>query len=255
MKLQGKVAVVTGAASGMGRAVAVRFAAEGAKVVVADLNPEGGEQTVSTIRSAGGEGAFVQTNVARAAEVEHLMAEARRQFGTIDVLYSNAGHGAGRPVHETSEQEWDTVFDVNIKGVYLCAKYALPSMMERRTGAIINVASTLGLAASAGRAAYCASKAGVVNLTREMALDYAPLGIRVNCIAPGPILTPMIEASFRRSGEPERDRQRVLANIPLARFGQPEEIAKAAVFLAGDDSSFITGVVLPVDGGNAARRG
>jgi NAD(P)-dependent dehydrogenase (short-subunit alcohol dehydrogenase family) len=255
MKLAGKVAVVTGAASGMGRAVAETFAREGARVVVADLNAEGGAETVGRIAAGGGVARFVATNVGHAADVAQMVRAAEDTFGPVDVLYSNAGHGGGQAVHETAEADWDAVFDVNLKGVYLCARAVLPAMMERRTGAIVNVASTLGLAASVGRAAYCASKAGVVNLTRQMALDYAPYGIRVNCIAPGPIHTPMIEASFRRAADPERDRRRVVANIPLGRLGQPEEIAKAALFLAGDDASFITGVVLPVDGGNAARRG
>ena len=239
----------------MGRAVALMFAREGAQVIVADLDRAGGAETVRQIEADQGAARFTTANVGLARDVKRMVGVAEDEFGPVDILYNNAGTMAGRAVHDTPEEEWDAVFDVNLKGVFLCCKYVTPSMMARRTGVIINVSSGLGLNASENRAAYCASKAGVVNLTREMALDYAPYGIRVNCIAPGPIRTPMMQTWFDNPANPKMGQDAIVAGTPLGRLGEPEEIARVAVFLASDDSSYVSGVTLPVDGGKAARRG
>lgn len=249
MQLKDKVAIITGASSGIGRASAVLFAKEGANVVIADIVRKGGLEAVKMIRNNGGEATFVKTDVSRASDVKRMVKTPVEKYGAIDILFNNAGINLEKTVTDTSEEEWDRVTDVNLKGVFLCSKYAVPEMMQNGSGVIINTASMFGLVGQVHEAAYCASKGGVVLLTKAMALDYGPYNIRVNCICPDMIQTPIHEAFVATLAEPEREMREMLKQIPLGRFGQPEDVARAALFLASDESSYITGVALVVNGG------
>jgi 3-oxoacyl-[acyl-carrier protein] reductase len=259
MKLAGKVAIVTGAGSGQGRAVAEAFARDGAAVTVAELKGPSGEETAARIRAAGGRALAVQTDVADAAGVERMVGRTVDAFGPVHILYNNAA--MDRPdvavpdtVSTLPAEHWDAVLAVNLRGVFLCCKFAVPHMIAAGGGAIINVASVLGEVGSRGFAAYCASKHGVIGLTKEMALDLAPHGIRVNAICPGSIDTPRLRSYFAQYGGGEEHLRAVVAHIPLGRVGTVEDIARAAVFLASDDASYISGHALAVDGGLAATR-
>ncbi|MCL4459425.1 MAG: SDR family oxidoreductase [Chloroflexi bacterium] len=243
MRLRDRVAIVTGAASGNGRGIALRFAEEGAKIVVADLNLSGAEETVQMIKSRGSEAIAVQTDVTSAADIQRMVQAACDHFGHIDILVNNAGISPVGSVTEISEEEWDLVISVDLKSVFLGCKYTIPVMIERGGGSIINIAGTLGLQAAARKAAYCAAKAGVVNLTRQMAIDYGRDNIRINCICPGFVDTPLT-ASFS-----DEARRRLLARLPIPRVGQVEDIGNAAVYLASDEASYVTGLCLVVDGG------
>ena len=252
MKLKGKVAIITGAGSGIGRATALLFAREGASVVVADLVAAAGEETVVEIKANEGEAVFVQVDVSKAAEVEQMVQTAVEMYGRLDILFNNAGLTLPARVTETTEEVWQKSLDVNLKGVMLGCKYAIPPMQQVGGGSIINTASMLGLVASPRQAPYCAAKGGVVLLTKQVAIDYARDNIRVNCICPSEVNTPMHRKFIEESPDPEATQKRLLERIPLNRVAQPEEIATAALFLASDDSSYITGVALPVDGGLTA---
>lgn len=243
-KLDGKVALITGAGSGIGRATALLLAKEGAKVTVVDRFPAGGRKTVRMIEEAGGEAMFIKADVSRSADVEKMVKTTVDTYGRIDILYNNAGIlGTYAPAVHTTEEEWDSIIDTNLKGVFLGAKYAIPAMVNQGGGVIINTGSTSGILGVAGMPAYSASKAGVIQLTKVMALECANLNIRVNCICPGGIRTPMVrdipEETFRKGQ-------------PVGRAGRPEEIAQAVLYLASDDASFATGAVLVVDGGVTA---
>jgi NAD(P)-dependent dehydrogenase (short-subunit alcohol dehydrogenase family) len=253
VKLEGKVAIVTGAASGIGRATALLFAAEGAAVVVADVNNGGGMQTVEAIRSAGGRAQYVHTDVSRSPDVQAMVRAAVERFGRLDVLFNNAGIAVFKGVEETTEDEWDRVVAVNLRGVYLGIKYAAPEMRRAGGGSIINTSSVHGMQTVAGLAAYAASKHGVLGITRAAALDLARSGIRVNAIQPGAIETPIMRANLRAVGDEEEEYRKIAAAEPLGRVGTAEEIARAAVFLASDDASFITGAPIAVDGGLLAQ--
>jgi len=242
-KLDGKVALITGAASGIGRATALLFAKEEAKIAVADYVPAGGQETVKMIQKAGGDAVFIEADVSQTANVERMVKTTVNTYGQIDILFNNAGVGQIRvPMLETTEEEWDRVLNINLKGVFLCSKYAIPVMLDQGGGIIINTASITGLVGLPGNPAYGVSKAGVIQLTKMMAAEYGRQNIRVNCICPGAIQTPMTES----------------VSLPmdayiqvqfLKRTGQPEDIARAGLYLASDDSSFVTGVALVVDGG------
>jgi NAD(P)-dependent dehydrogenase (short-subunit alcohol dehydrogenase family) len=246
----GKVALITGGGSGIGRASALTFAREGAKVVVADLAIEGGEETVRLIQQRGGEAIFVKTDVARAAEVEALVARAVQTYGRLDCAHNNAGiEGAAATTVDYAEDAWERVLAINLKGVWLCMKYEIPQILKQGGGAIVNTASTAGLVGYRGGAAYVASKHGVVGLTKTAALEYAKAGVRVNAVCPGAIDTPMMG---RLTGHRPQRAERMAAAEPVGRMGQPEEIAEAVVWLCSEAASFVTGHAMAVDGGLTA---
>ena len=250
-RLDGKVALITGAGNGMGRVASTLFAGEGARVVVADWSEDGGRETVAAVEAAGGEAAFVKVDVADAAEVEAMIAFTMERFGALHVLYNNAGifPADDGGVTETPEATWDRVMDINLKGVWLGCKYGVPAMLESGGGSIVNVASFVALmGAATAQIAYTASKGGVLAMTREIAVEYGRRGIRANSLCPGPISTPMLEELM---SDPARKARR-LVHIPMGRLGDAEELARAALFLASDESSFMTGAQLVVDGGITA---
>ena len=251
--LEGKVALVTGAGSGIGRASSLVFAREGAKVVVSDVNADGGEETVSAIKDLGGEGIFVHADVARAAEVEALVGRVVEAYGRLDCAYNNAGiegYFGGR-LHEYPEETWDRLIDINLKGVWLCLKYEISQMLNRGGGAIVNTASVAGLRGSRQMSAYVASKHAVVGLTKSAALEYARDGIRINAVCPGPIDTPMMGRLVQGRDE-EYTASRQLRQ-PMGRMGAPEEIAETVAWLCSPAASFVTGHAMSVDGGSTAQ--
>jgi NAD(P)-dependent dehydrogenase (short-subunit alcohol dehydrogenase family) len=246
MELAGKTAIVTGGESGIGRAISELFAAQGANVVIADLTDRG---TARTIARKGGKAVYVKTDVCSEAQAARLVSQAVKRFGGVDILCNNAGIVLFKPMSETTEDEWDRVLGTNLKGVFLVSKHAIPEMLKRKGGAIVNIASQLGLVGLEGFAAYCASKGGVVLLTKTMALEYAARNIRVNCICPGPIQTPMLESEIQMEPDPEAARKAWARKQPIGRIGSPDEIAQAALYLASERSSFVVGHALVVDGG------
>lgn len=241
MKLDGKVAIITGSASGMGLEEAQLFAREGAKVVIADVNAEAGKKVASDINAEGGEATFIEVNMRDGASVQALVDKTVETYGSLDIVVNNAGiFDKYASILDTSEEQWDLILDVNLKGIYLMAKAAIPGMIERGGGTFVNIASVAGLVAAKGGAAYTASKHGVIGLTKHMVSEYAKDGIRTNAIAPGTIVTPLIKD--------------VVANIPtdpvpMRRFGQPNEVAELAVFLASEEAQFMNGAIIPIDGG------
>lgn len=246
MRLLGKTAIVTGGGSGIGRATAIRFANEGAAVTVADVNSTSGEETVSLIKNAGGKAIFVKTDVADSHQVKALIDNTVTTFGGLNIMFNNAGIGNSevRSV-ELAEDEWNQVIDINLKGVFLGIKYAVPELIKAGGGAIINTSSLLGLKGQKYMSAYNASKAGVVVLTQNAALEYGKYNIRVNAIAPGVIDTKIIEG-WRQN---ERKWPIISKANALRRIGTPEEVANAVLFLSSDEASFVTGATLSVDGG------
>ena len=253
-RLQGKVALVTGAASGIGRATSFLFAREGASVVLADIREEGRE-VADEIVTAGGRARFVRADVTKATDCAAAVGEAVRSFGRLDIVFNNAGIIRRASVVETSEEEWDRVMAVNVKSIFLMSKAAIPVMARGGGGVVVNTGSGWGVVGGRNAASYCASKGAVVNLTRAMALDHAPQGIRVNCVCPGDTDTPMLREEARQLGEDTASFLEGSARRPLGRMGRPEEIAQAVLFLASDAASFITGSVLVVDGGGLAGSG
>jgi NAD(P)-dependent dehydrogenase (short-subunit alcohol dehydrogenase family) len=248
--LLGKVALITGGSSGIGRATALAFASEGAKVLVADVAVEGGEETVRLIEAAGGVAVFVRADVSNANEVEALVSETVGRFGRLDAAVNNAGtEGVVASTVELAEADWDRVIATNLKGVWLCMKYEIPRMVEHGAGTIVNTSSVYGIVAGRGVAAYVASKHGVAGLTKAAALEYAPHGIRINAICPGAVRTPML---MRHIPDAEaEDRWKALQ--PVGRMGTPQEVAAAVVWLCSDAASFVTGHTLAVDGGFLAQ--
>jgi 3-oxoacyl-[acyl-carrier protein] reductase len=244
MRLSDKVAVITGAGSGIGRATAYLFAKEGAKVVVSDMIVAGGEETVATIKKNGGKAEFVKTDVTKAAEAENLAKVAVQKFGGIDILVNNAGTFAKpTPIEEMDEASWDRVFAVNVKGIMLISKYAIPHIKKATSGAIVNIASMAGITPDAAIGPNGSSKGAVITLTKIMALELAPK-TRVNCICPTVVATAMANEL------PDELKKKIVAGIPMGRFAQPEEIAFAALYLACAESSMVTGFPLWVDGGS-----
>lgn len=248
MKLQDRVALITGGGSGIGKAIGLAFAAEGAKIVAAGLTLSKTEETAAQIVEKGGEALGLSVDVADSASVDEMTRKAIDRFGRVDILVNNAGLSVGDTILDFDETAWDHNLDVVLKGVYLCSRAVLPGMIERDSGVILNIGSVNGLM-GLGESAYSAAKAGMVNLTQNMAIHYGPKGIRVNCIAPGTIRTPIWSERLER--EPHVFEQ--LAEwYPLGRVGEPEDVANAALFLCSDEASWITGVTLPVDGGLTA---
>jgi NAD(P)-dependent dehydrogenase (short-subunit alcohol dehydrogenase family) len=249
-QMKDKVALVTGGSSGIGRAAALAFAREGAKVVVADVQVAGGQETVRLIRDAGGEAVFVRTDVANPVEVQALVGEAVQRYGRLDYAFNNAGiEGTLAPTAECSEENWNRTLEINLKGVWLCMRAEIAQMLKQGGGAIVNTASVAGLVGFQNLPAYCASKGGVVQLTRTAALEYAKMGIRINAVCPGVIRTAMVERVT--GGNPQTEAQFV-AMEPVGRMGTPEEVASAVVWLCSDAASFVTGHPMVVDGGLVA---
>lgn len=250
-KFVGKVALVTGGASGIGRASALAFSREGATVAVCDTNAEGGMATIDMITKAGGRAGFFEADVSKATQVEGLIRSVINAYGALDCAHNNAGIlGHVASTVECTEENWDRIVATNLKGVWLCMKYEIPTMVERGSGAIVNTASYAGLRGPTGFPAYVASKHGVVGLTKVAALEYAHKGIRVNAVCPATTLTPMVQRFY--DGDPTLP-ERASKIIPMGRLGKPEDIAKAVIWLCSDDSSFVTGQALPLDGGQTAR--
>ena len=250
--LKGKAALVTGAASGIGRATARLFAREGAALTLVDINDAAGREVVREIAAAGGRAIFEHADVTRANDCRSVVERARAEFGGLHVLFNNAGIIRRASVLELSEADWDRVMAVNVKSIFLLSKYAIPLMAEAGGGSIINTASGWGIAAGPRAAVYCASKGAVVLLTKAMALDHGPQKIRVNCICPGDTDTPMLRSEARQLGEPAEEFLAEAARRPLRRVGKPKEIADAVLYLASDASAFVTGTALIVDGGGLA---
>ncbi len=248
MRLKEKVAIITGGGSGIGEVTARLFASEGAAVMVADINGPAGAAAAESINTEGGRATWAETDVTAGSSVEAMVRATLSTFGRLDILFNNAGIEGYGTVIETDEASWDRIFAVHVRGAYLCSKYALPAMIDSgRGGVVINVSSVAGLVGVQNMAAYSAAKGAIISLTREMAADFAPYGIRVNCIAPGTTMTPLGKRLIEND-TPERLAQR-LSRYPLGRFGQPEEIARSILFLASDDSSYATGMCLVMDGG------
>ena len=248
MRISDKVAIITGAASGIGRATAILFAKEGGKVVVADKNEVGGNETVDLIRSDGGQAIFNYVNVTSATDIQGMVKTTINTYGKLNILVNNAGIAIRLPVVDLSEEDWDRNIDVNLKSIYLSSKYAIPRMIENGGGSIVNIASIYGIVGGRIRAAYAASKGGVVNLTRSMALDYALHKIRVNCVCPGFVNTPLLQTILK-----DKEEYQALADLhPMGRLGDMLEIALGVLYLASDESSFVTGIALPIDGGYTA---
>lgn len=249
-RLKGKVALITGAASGLGRACAERFAQEGARVVVADIQEEAGKEVAQALP----EGRFVKVDVTDPASVEAMIAETVQYYGRLDILFNNAGiDGEQAPTAESTLENWRKVLAVNLDGVYYGMKYGIAVMLEQGGGVVLNMASIVGLVAFGNIPPYSASKAGVIQLTRAAAIEYAAQGIRVNALCPTVVQTPLVERFIQSSPDPEEMRQRMEKMNPIPGMPTPEDVAAAALFLASDEARFITGVALPIDGGYTAR--
>src|SRR3984957_11588422 len=252
MRLKDKIALITGATSGIGEATAMLFAREGAKVTITGRNQDRGKAFAERIVSEVGKAIFIRTDVRRAAECREAVDATLRAFAGLDILFNNAGVFYPHTILDCTEEEWDLQMDINLKGTFLMSKAALPGMIARGSGVIINNSSGWGIAGGDAAVAYCASKGGVVLLTKAMAIDHGRQGIRVNCICAGDVDTPMLPEDARQRGLKWEDYLAGCANRPMGRIGTADEIAKAALFLASDDSSFMTGAALVVDGGGTA---
>jgi NAD(P)-dependent dehydrogenase (short-subunit alcohol dehydrogenase family) len=254
VRLANKVALITGAGSGIGKATATLFAKEGAKISVADLDEKGGKATVNVIKNAGGEAIFTKCDVTNEADVRATVDRTVEAYGKIDILFNNAGVEYVCSIFDTDEENWNRIMNINAKGVFLCTKHVAAVMKKNRSGSIINAGSVAGLVATPLNVAYCASKGAVVMMTKAMAIELAPFGIRVNATCPASIVTPLMDREIAAYGKPrEVSEKEVIGAHPIGRMGNPEEVAYAALYLASDDSSFVTGSNLMVDGGYTAQ--
>ncbi|GGD52538.1 SDR family NAD(P)-dependent oxidoreductase [Paenibacillus nasutitermitis] len=250
MRLQGKVILITGSGSGIGRSTAQLFGREGAKVIVNDLNTEHGEETVQLIQQAGGEAVFIRADVTNPGEVSAMVEQIIAQYGRIDVLFNNAGISGVGLLHEIEPEAWDKVINVNIRGVFIPSKYVIPHMMKQQSGSIINMSSCIAEIGLARRASYAATKGAVLALTKSMQVDYASYNIRVNALLPGTIMTPFVEDYLKKSYDNPEEAIEGLKKRQLSEeLGRPEDVALAALFLASDDSKFVMGAPFYVDGG------
>ena len=250
--LDGKVALVTGGSTGIGKASALAFAREGARVVVGDTNAEEGKRTVDEIVGSSGEAIFVRTDVSSSADVENLIRQATEAYGRLDCAFNNAGiiGSIATPSHEYSEEDWDRVIGVNLKGVWLCMKHEIPQMLQQGGGTIVNTSSIWGVVGASGFSAYVATKHAVAGLTKTAALEYIGSGIRINAVNPGPIETAITQSVFQVVPEMQ---EQILTTTPIGRMGEPREIAEAVVWLCSDASSYVVGHTLLVDGGYVAQ--
>ncbi len=256
VRIQNKVAIITGATSGIGRASAILFAREGAKIVAVGRRVSEGKKTVDTIHKLGGEAVFIKTDVCRATDVQEMVEKTIHTYHKIDILFNNAGilpEETKTPITNLSEEMWERVMEVNLKGVFLTSKFVIPEMIKGGGGSIVNTASTLGIVSRPDRSAYSASKGGVVLLTKAMAMDYASYDIRVNCVCPSFVETEMTRDIVELAEKDEKAWNEILSKIPLGRPGTPKDVAYASLFLASDESKWITGISLILDGGLTAQ--
>lgn len=254
-RLADKVAIITGSGSGIGRATASLFAEEGAKIAVVDMDPKSGEETVRSIKEKRGEAFFVKADITKADEVKSFVEKVIQEYGKIDVVHNNAGgwiRGFSDTVLDDQEADWDRMIDLNLKSLYYTSKAVIPYMINARGGSIINTITMNATVVTPGTQAYSAAKAGALNLTKSMSIDYGKFGVRVNGISPGEVLTPQWIATINTAPDPERAKQSIIKKIPLGRLADPEDVARVALWLASDDSKYITGVIIPVDGGLTA---
>jgi NAD(P)-dependent dehydrogenase (short-subunit alcohol dehydrogenase family) len=252
MRLKDKVALITGGTSGIGTATAIRFAREGAAVAITGRDVERGEQVAKDITASGGQAMFIRSDVRLPDDCSNAVEQTLERFGRIDVLFNNAGVFHPRTIPECTEEEWDETIDSSLKGAFLMSKFVLPSMIERGSGSIIHTSSGWGILGGDKAAAYCAAKGGLIVMAKAMAIDHGPDGIRVNCVCPGDVLTPMLHDDAEKRGLSWDDYASGAVGRPLGRIGTVEEIAAAVLFLASDESSFVTGESLVVDGGGVA---
>lgn len=253
MKLKEKVALITGGNSGIGKATAILFAEEGARVCITGRNEKRCEEVIKEITDGGGQSIYVIADVQFPEDCRRTVDSTMKTFGRLDILFNNAGVYFPNTAVDCSEEEWDLTIDINLKGTFLMSKFALPPMIAQNSGVIINNGSGWGIVGGNEAVSYCASKGGVVLMTKAMAIDHARQGIRVNCLCPGDVLTPMLDDDARKRGMSwEEYHTQAVAQRPMGRIGLPDEIAKAALFLASDDSTFMTGATLVVDGGGTA---
>lgn len=254
MRLKDKVAIVTGAGSGIGAATAVLFAKEGARVVVADIEKQKGTSTVDLIKSNNGEAIFIQVDLVAADSIRKMVESTIKNYGKLDILVNNAGIYLQADVVETSEKDWDRIMAVNLRGAFLCSKFSIPEMIKGgKNGAIINVGSEAGIVGIKNQVAYNVSKAGIIELTKSMAVDFAPKNVRVNCVCPGTTETELVKEALNRAQDPEKARRELETVRPANRLGRPEEIAYGILYLASDESSYAAGAILSIDGGYTAQ--
>jgi NAD(P)-dependent dehydrogenase (short-subunit alcohol dehydrogenase family) len=249
MRLRDKVAIITGAGAGIGRASAILFAEEGSKVVAVDLDGATNESVAGEIRAAGGQAIAIRADVSKAEEVKGLVERVREEFGRVDILFNNAGIVPHGKVHQTSESEWDRTMAINLKSMYLLCHEVVPVFLKQGGGVVLNTASATALRSVVDRAAYSTSKGAVISLTRSMALDYVRDNIRVNCLCPGTIDTPSLHQRLAAFADIEEARKQFIARQPMGRLGTAEEVAAAALYLVSDESRFVTGVAFSIDGG------
>lgn len=252
MRLHEAVALITGAGSGIGRAIALEFAGEGASVLLVARNAEPISETARLVAARGGQAEICCADVSKSADAERMVAACINRFGRIDILCNNAGVGSTQTVVETPDDVWDRVMDVNARGTFLTCKHAIPHMVRSGGGAIVNISSVAGLVGLRNRAAYCASKGAIVSLTRAIALDHAGQNVRCNCLCPGTVEGRWIEDIIGSAAEPDEEREALLQRHPVGRLARPEEIARAALYLASEDAAYVTGTALIIDGGLTA---